>query len=142
MLTSVGTLAGPLYGGTFDKLGRMMFVNNADSVSPEEHLLQTNLEFATPFIATSIAVVLPAILLWKVRDIEVESDADGAEQEQEEEQEISFVEEIKRMRSVLNIPLFAGAFALATSTAMMTAIYPILYVQGHSLAVALVPVLC
>lgn len=112
----------------FDKLGKLMFVSGADSVSTkEEHIRQTNLEFATPFIATSIVVVLPAILLWKVRDTQIEPDTDGAEQEEEEEEEeISFVEEIKRMRSVLNIPLFAGTFALATSTAMMTAIYPIL----------------
>ena len=60
-------------------------------------------------------VALPAFLLWKASKIEVEA-GDEEEEEEEEEEEISFVEEVKRMRSVLNTPLFAGAFALIIST--------------------------
>ena len=116
VLTSVGVMVGPLFGGLLDSLGHWIVT---------EFQVDDTWQFATPFIVNSLLLVGPALVLLKAEAILKGMDEDG-KQEEEEEEEVSFVEELRRMGSVLNPSVGAVAFGLATCQAMQNAPYAVL----------------
>jgi MFS family permease len=90
VLSSVGLIIGPPFGGFLDKFGHYLV---------HTYGYAADLQFATPFIACSLVLVAPCILLWFARDI-VEKAV--AANEEEEEEDTSFRSELKRMASVFN----------------------------------------
>ena len=114
-LTTIGVMVGPPFGGTLHSFGGVLV---------RYFELEEDWQFATPFIGCSILLVVPTIVLFLVPPVEAGAE-EGGEGEGEEE-EVSFVEEVRRMVSVVNVPILAGAVSLITSCIMMNAIYPIL----------------
>jgi len=118
VLSSVGGILGPIFGGAMDQLGKFCV---------DEWGWQKNWQFAMPFLVCSVFLIGPTTVLWKADAITKEVSAAAAGEEKEEEEEaVSFTEELRRMGSVFNPAVAAGAVAVATSLGMMMAFNPIL----------------
>ena len=118
VLSAVGLMVGPLFGGAFSELGASLVA--AAGAEP-------NWQFATPFLGCSLLLVAPNWVLWHAGTMAEAAAAETAEQsEGEEGEEVSFKEEWRRMYSMLSSPVAAGASALLTSCIMLNAQFPIL----------------
>lgn len=110
VLATIGLIVGPPFGGLLYQLG---------TVHPFLSNLPLLTAFALPFIGCSVILVIPSAILQQ-------ASLDGVEDEEEEEEELSFLTELSRMASVLNVTIFTGVFAVVTSMVLSNAIYPIL----------------
>lgn len=112
VLSTIGLIMGPPFGGMLDKLGEQVVL---------QYSLNADWQFAIPFAACSVVLVFPSILLWKARDVVKEASSQARQDEEgEEEEDLSFSAELKRMASVFNRTMFAVRNYLSLQSAPQT----------------------
>ena len=89
VLTSVGLILGPPFGGVLHQAGGAVVGALG---------LQPDWQFAAPFIGCSVVMVLPSLWLWAAR----EQAAAAEKEDEEEEEELRLVDEMQRMYRVLD----------------------------------------
>lgn len=114
VLSTIGLILGPPFGGLLDHLGASLVASYG---------LPTDVQFLTPFVGCSIVLVAPSVLLWSARRV---VDLAVAASEEEEEEEPSFTEELRRMKSVFNTTMLAGITVVVSAQMMCNALYTIL----------------
>ena len=112
VLTSVGLILGPPFGGVLHQAGGAVVGALG---------LQPDWQFAAPFIGCSVVMVLPSLWLWAARE-----QAAAAEEDDEEEEELRLVDEMQRMYRVLDGAMAGGIGAVLASMVMSNAMYTIL----------------
>ena len=74
-----------------------------------------NLQFLTPFVGCTLALLAPTYILWKARS-DVDAAEAAADQDEKEEVEVSLSQELRRMKSVINKPVLAAVLATVVTS--------------------------
>jgi MFS family permease len=118
VLSTIGLTLGPPFGGILTALGGSI----VDGMNLERENGR-NWQFATPFIGCTVLLLLPTFVLWKARHtIDAAEELDSGE----EEVEVSFSEEWRRMKSIINKPVMAAVLATVVTSIGQDARDPIL----------------
>lgn len=123
VLTTIGLTAGPPFGGALISFGHKL----TDSLNLDEDSAE-NWQFATPFAGATLVLLAPTWVLWQARhDAEGAKGTDQGDSEgDDEEEEVSFSEELRRMKSIVNRTTLACILAITVISIGQDARDPVL----------------